>query len=170
MFELLQDKYLLLPFVKKTDGLYTNFNFTPNQITLFNSFVITTIILYFWALNNFILALPFLFIRNLLDGADGYIARKYKITSHVGNIYDHMSDSTFICFFGIIALYKLNTPLYIIISLSNIIVMMMMLFNFSENLGWISKVTFGAGGSYNSYCTLFYIIAHFTLVIISYNN
>ena len=36
----LTDKYILLPFVEKTDFLYTKYSITPNQITITNGLII----------------------------------------------------------------------------------------------------------------------------------
>ena len=103
----LTDKYILLPFVEKTDFLYTKYNITPNQITITNGLIITNFFLYFILNGNYCISSIFLFLRLLLDGSDGYIARKYKLYSKEGDIYDHISDSIFMGQLFMIFVYKL---------------------------------------------------------------
>ena len=91
----LTDKYILLPFVEKTDFLYTKYGITPNQITITNGLIITNFFLYYILNGNYSISSIFLFLRLLFDGSDGYIARKYKLYSKEGDIYDHISDSIF---------------------------------------------------------------------------
>ena len=164
--EYLKDKYILLPFVKKTDFLYTKLGITPNTITLFNAYIISSLIFYYWYKDNFFYSLILLFLRNLLDGSDGYIARKYKLYSKVGDIYDHMSDCVFIGLYFNLSLYKVNVPYIYIIPICNIIIMTNMVLQFSGNFDWVSKSMVGAGGSYESYCTFYYLLGHFLLYII----
>ena len=71
----LKDEYLLKPLVKKTDILYTVFGMKPNTITLINAFVVTGFLFYYWYIDNFFYSFIFLFLRNLLDGADVYIPK-----------------------------------------------------------------------------------------------
>ena len=163
--EFLKDKYLLLPFVKKTDFLYTKFYLKPNIITLFNAFFVTGFLFYYWYIDNFIWASIFLFLRNLLDGSDGYIARKYGLYSKVGDIYDHMSDCVFIGLYFQIALLKLNFYPELLLPISNTVIMTTMVLQFSGDYEWISKRTVGAGGSYESYCTLYYLVGNMILFI-----
>ena len=163
--EYLKDKYLLLPFVKKTDFLYTKLYLTPNIITLINAFFITGLLFYYWYIDNFMKATIFLFLRNLLDGSDGYIARKYNLYSKIGDIYDHMSDCVFIGLYFQIALLKFNFYPELLLPVSNTIIMTTMVLQFSGDYKWVSKNTVGAGGSYESYCTFYYIIGHLILFL-----
>lgn len=72
---MLTDKVLLLPIVKKTLFLYDIFGIKPNTITLFNTFVVSSSIFYFTSNNNIVLSYVLCFLRCVLDGSDGYIAR-----------------------------------------------------------------------------------------------
>lgn len=87
------DRALLLPIVEQTNFLYTKHGITPNQITVFNGIVISTAFLYSMYAENLFAMLFFMFIRSVLDGADGYIARKNDLTSPHGDILDHVFDT-----------------------------------------------------------------------------
>jgi phosphatidylglycerophosphate synthase len=166
--EYLKDKYLLLPFVKNSDFIHTKFKLTPNHITLINAFVITGFLFYYWYINNFFYAFIFLFLRNLLDGIDGYIARKYDKYSKTGDIYDHMSDCVFIGLYFQLALLKLNFLPELLLPICNTVIMTTMVLQFSGDFEWFSINTVGAGGSYESYCSLYYILGHIILLGIYY--
>jgi phosphatidylglycerophosphate synthase len=170
MIHLLKDKYLLLPFVEKTDFLYTIFGLTPNLITIFNGLVISSFLLYYWILDQFWISFFLLFIRNILDGVDGYIARKYKLVSKNGEIYDHICDSIFIGFSAMILLIKLEYSFAISSFLGQSIIIISMIINFSDNLFWIAENIVGAGGGYDSYCSLIYYGYHILLMLIYYCN
>jgi len=90
------DRILLLPIVEQTNFLYTKHGVTPNQITVFNGIVISTAFLYSMYAENLFAMLFFMFVRSVLDGADGYIARKNDLTSPHGDILDHVFDTAFI--------------------------------------------------------------------------
>ena len=70
----------------------------PNFLSIFRVLSIFPIIITFH-LEAYILATILFLIASVTDFFDGYIARKYKLTSPLGNIYDHMSDSIFTSFF-----------------------------------------------------------------------
>lgn len=168
MFKLLKDKYLLLPFVEQTDFIYTYFKITPNSITIINALLVSPLLIYFWIQSKFLISFTLLFLRNILDGVDGYIARKYKLISRNGEIYDHISDSIFIGFSSMIFLNKINYDFAICCLIGQIIIVIAMIINFSDNLFWIAENTVGAGGNYNGYCSLFYYTFHILLIILSY--
>ena len=170
MIQLLTDKYLLLPFVEKTDFLYTIFRFTPNLITIFNGLVITSFLIYYWILDQFWISFFLLFIRNILDGTDGYIARKYKLVSKNGEIFDHICDSIFIGFSSMILLNKLEYSFAVSSFVGQSIIIVAMVVNFSKNLSWIAEYTVGSGGGYGSYCSLIYYGYHILLMLIYYGN
>ena len=88
----ISDELFVYPLVKKSDFLFTTYNVSPNSITLCNAFFITPLLLFslqYRLLYSFIL----FYIRSYCDCLDGYIARKYKQTSKLGEIYDHAFDS-----------------------------------------------------------------------------
>ena len=166
--EYLKDKYLLLPFVRNSDCIHTKLKLTPNHITLINSFIITNLLLYYWYIDNFFYSFIFLFLRNLLDGIDGYIARKYNKYSKIGDIYDHVSDCVFVGLYANIVLLKLNFSCELLLPITNTVIITITVLQFSGDFDWITKNTVGANGSYESYCSLYYIFCHLTLLGIYY--
>jgi len=168
MTHFLKDKTLLLPIVEKTDILYTKFGILPNTITIFNSFIVSNIVLYGWMTNNYIFSFIFLMIRLILDGADGRIARKYKLGTQSGEVYDHISDSIFMGFIFFTFCYKLYLPIWCTLIVSHLVMIVCMIINFDDNLIFLSEKIFGAGGSYDAYCTLLYILAQIIIVSIDY--
>lgn len=168
MINLLSDRYLLLPIVKKSDFIYTLFNLTPNMITILNGLIVTSFLLYYLIINKFIFSFPLLFLRNILDGIDGYLARKYNLVSKKGEIYDHISDSVFIGFSAMILLIKTGYSLESTFFIGQSIIILSMVVNFSENLFWIAQYSVGAGGNYDGYCSLFYYIYHLVIMAIYY--
>jgi len=70
---------------------YNAANLTPNDLTTISLLLAITSAFLF---NNGcgILAGIFWFVAYYFDCADGYYARKYKLTSDFGDMYDHISD------------------------------------------------------------------------------
>ena len=87
------DRVILLPLVEQTNFLYTKHGITPNQITLFNGTVVSTAFLYSVYSENLFAMMFFMFVRSVLDSADGYIARKHNETTPHGDILDHVFDT-----------------------------------------------------------------------------
>jgi phosphatidylglycerophosphate synthase len=60
-----------------------------------------------WLIWNgkFLLAAALWFISYYFDCLDGYVARKYKMMSKFGSLYDHVSDILFICLTLLLLLY-----------------------------------------------------------------
>ena len=83
-----------------------NLGMTPNMITtLSNVACIITILLLLNA--NYYWAAFFVLISYYFDCMDGFMARKYKMTSVFGDYYDHISD--FVKFVALLAtLYYIN--------------------------------------------------------------
>lgn len=65
-----------------------------NLITIFRTFLIFIAIylLFRGGFNNFIIALALIIIAFILDGVDGWVARKLNETSKLGAVLDIMSD------------------------------------------------------------------------------
>lgn len=165
--EYFKDKYILLPFVKQTDCLYTIYGITPNNITLINCFIFQPIIFFLLIKNNYLFSLIFLMIRALLDGSDGYIARKYELISKNGEIYDHVGDAVFIGLYSYIGLLKLNIHNMYLIPICNTIIMTILVINFSKKYTLLAKKICGIGGCYEAYSTMSYILAHTTIYCFS---
>ncbi len=70
---------------------YEKFHLTPNMITLIGG-VMSILALNALKNNNLTMFTTFLIIRQILDGLDGYVARKYKHFSKWGEILDHGID------------------------------------------------------------------------------
>jgi len=168
MTHFLKDKTLLLPIVEKSEILYTKFGILPNAITIFNSLVVSNMVLYGWMTNNYIFSFIFLMTRLILDGADGRIARKYKLGTQSGEVYDHISDSIFMGFIFFTFCYKLHLPIWCTLVISHLVMIVCMILNFDDNLIFLSEKIFGAGGSYDAYCTVLYILAQIIIVSIDY--
>ena len=66
-------------------------DFTPNDLTTV-SLIFGLLAIVFLCRNNPILAVSCYFISFIFDNADGYYARKYKMTTKFGDIYDHVKD------------------------------------------------------------------------------
>jgi phosphatidylglycerophosphate synthase len=111
------------------DGLYTHINpnaapflyerlgITPNgitTITLFLGFYIA----YTIYVGNYKTAAIIYVLRQILDSTDGYIARKYGISSEFGDKYDTISDFITNILIAIIVLYKLrgNIPVAVLLT------------------------------------------------------
>ena len=151
-------KIILYPIIKKSDFLYTEYDFCPNDITLINNIIITPLLLYFLYNNKFKLSFLFLYLRAVLDGVDGYIARKYKKYSKLGEIYDHVSDAIYSGFITLYCLEKISKNKGINNSISYIISIIIMMINFDKRLKFIGENIMGAGGSENTYSTLINLI------------
>jgi hypothetical protein len=157
------DKIILYPIIYKSDFLYKDYNLSPNDITLINNLIVTPITLYSLYKKNIKLAFIFLYLRAYLDGVDGYIARKYKKYSKLGEIYDHVSDSIYSGFIMLFCLDQItqNKIKYCISYMTAITVMIC---NFDNNYKHISEKIMGAGGSENTYSTL---INFFPLIFVN---
>jgi phosphatidylglycerophosphate synthase len=163
MVEFLKDKVLLEPLVNRTDFLYTRLNITPNEVTLFNNLVITPCLLYCWFTSRYGVGLVFLLLRLLLDGVDGFLARKHHLSSLEGEIYDHAGDSVFIGFVLMAFLFKLGVSMPLVCACGMIAMIVATMFNFNPGLQKVSTATLGAGGSYDAYCTMSYLVVHLLL-------
>lgn len=85
---------------------FYKFGFTPNIITLL-SFVTTLFSLNYFMKNLFYKGCLLLWLSYFFDCLDGHVARKYKMTSKIGDYLDHGSD-LFLSIGLIYVLYKKN--------------------------------------------------------------
>ena len=150
----MSDNIILYPIIKKSDFLYTECDLCPNDITIINNVIITPLLLYFLYKNKFKLSFIFLYLRAVLDGVDGYIARKYKKYSKLGEIYDHVSDSIYSGFITLYCLSKISKNNGVNNSISYIVSIVIMMINFDKRLKFLGENIMGAGGSENTYSTL----------------
>lgn len=70
---------------------YKNLGFTPNGITTV-SLIIGLLSIYNFHYDNYFLAALLFMISYYFDCVDGKMARKYKMYSRFGDLYDHTSD------------------------------------------------------------------------------
>jgi phosphatidylglycerophosphate synthase len=84
------DRTFVLPTVDAWHGL----GFTPNMLTTLGLLSSTGAIKGFWS-NDTGYAMLFTALRMYFDSADGIMARKYKMTSDIGDYYDHGVDLFF---------------------------------------------------------------------------
>ena len=76
---------------ERISPFFRQLHFTPNMITtLSNLFSLAAI--YCVYRRNFIVAAVLWIIGFFFDCVDGYYARKYKMVSEFGDLYDHISD------------------------------------------------------------------------------
>lgn len=165
MIKILKDKYILLPLVEKSDFLY-NLNITPNSVSIFNNLIVSPLCFYFLYKEKIIISSFVLYIRALLDGVDGYLARKYNNVTFYGEVLDHGCDSFYISNLVLFFLqksfgFKNNNILLSYITFSICIIL-----NFDTIFSNLTTKITGAGGSYESYSTiLFYSLPVFFLLL-----
>lgn len=80
-------KYTLVPLVPKF--------ITPNMVTVFR-FLCTPFVLYFLAIENYQIGVPFFLIIALTDALDGSLARLRKQITEWGTFYDPVADKLLI--------------------------------------------------------------------------
>jgi len=71
--------------------IFKRLNFTPNGITTLSLVTGLFSIYYLWK-DSYVLASIFFILQYFFDCADGNYARKYKMTSKFGDLYDHIKD------------------------------------------------------------------------------
>lgn len=85
-----------------SDIFYRN-NYTPNEVTTLSNITFVVMLLFLYNSYNYIAAF-LLLVSFFFDCLDGFMARKYKMSSNFGAVYDHVSDlikytSLFISFY-----------------------------------------------------------------------
>ena len=162
MLSILKDEYLLKPFVEKTLFLHTRFGLTPNNITLINALIVSPLIFIAYE-TSFPIAMILTYVRCVLDGSDGMIARKYSLSTPEGEHYDHISDILFITTGLTYIVIKLK--IILLLPLVYIVGVLAMLVNYSRDKFWknLGKSMVGVGGGYDSYCVLIYTV--YTMIV-----
>ena len=84
----------------KIDPYFKKIGMTPNLITTL-SLIFGLLSVYFYYLKNYLVCGLCWFVSYFFDCMDGNFARKYKMTSEYGDLYDHISDISV----GILLLY-----------------------------------------------------------------
>lgn len=85
------DTLLVDFFDKFLSNFFRNTGHTPNILTTY-SLITGLISCYFLNIKNLLLFSLFYIISYFFDCADGFFARKYSMTSNIGDIYDHVKD------------------------------------------------------------------------------
>jgi phosphatidylglycerophosphate synthase len=84
---------ILYDSLKDSLKFYYDLGLTPNHITTL-SIICGFLTAYFLYINKNFLAFIFFWLAYYYDCMDGALARKYKLYSSFGDIYDHLSDYT----------------------------------------------------------------------------
>nr|QBK88532.1 MAG: CDP-alcohol phosphatidyltransferase [Mimivirus LCMiAC01] len=71
--------------------IFKKLNFTPNTLT-FISMILGLLAIYFYAKKKYVWSAIMFFISYMFDCFDGYYARKYKMVTKFGDIFDHAKD------------------------------------------------------------------------------
>jgi len=95
--------------------MYEKLGMTPNIVTTFR-FCLGLYVVRLIHTKKYTLGAVLWFIQNCLDGIDGYIARKYNISTEFGAWYDTTSDDILTALVGFVILqkYNVNTPAKIV--------------------------------------------------------
>ena len=142
----MSDAVTVYPVVHKSDWVYTTHQIRPNTITLFNNLCITPMMYYNIYHNAYAYAVCLVWFRAYLDSLDGYIARKFKLCSDTGDIYDHFSDCLFtgtiitLLMNKVVCLQSYAPSIGYVASVGCVICV------YDKNYHWIAKFA-GAGGN-----------------------
>ncbi len=111
-----------------TSTLLYKLNMTPNQITTL-SLIAGLISIYYYKTQNYIKCGIFFFLSYYFDCLDGFYARKYKMVTKFGDIYDHIKDWLIIILFAYLIYYNDNVNnKFKNISLIILVLMLVMVF------------------------------------------
>jgi len=167
MFNRITDQHVLLPIVKWLGVWNKVMAFTPNTITLFNGFIITPLLILSIIHKNVPTSFLCAYVRCVLDGLDGYWARKTDSVTHLGEIYDHSFDNILI-FTAIFMILSKTVPgkyrpLYFYMGMVSITYI-----SFTPNTP-VSDIVYrliGNGGGYDGFCTVINCIGAILLATI----
>jgi len=117
-----------------------------NFLTLSRIFLAAAIFLLLTRPEGYFLAFILFFVAGATDYFDGYLARKYNLTSQIGEILDPIADKILIVFvlFGL----SINLTSYYIAFIASLIITREIWvgalrdFNARQNLSHVTKVTF----------------------------
>ena len=118
------DKNLTKLFLPTIDLWYC-IGVTPNILTTFG--LVTSILsIYYFNKNKYQQVIVFIILRCYFDYADGLLARKHKLTSKFGDLYDHFVDLVFsVGMLTLISLKSKNKFLHLPILLIFVILFLM---------------------------------------------
>ena len=82
-------------------------NITPNIITTIG-LIIGLVCVYCLNHQYYLISIPLYWITYFLDCLDGYYARKYNMTSNLGDYYDHFRDIIITCLIFVVLFTKMS--------------------------------------------------------------
>jgi hypothetical protein len=82
---------ILIDLCEYCSPFFHKLNFSPNDITTL-SLIFGILSIYFLYKNNLVLFIVLYIISYFFDCFDGFYARKYKMVTKFGDIYDHVKD------------------------------------------------------------------------------
>lgn len=82
---------VLIDLCERVSPYFKYWNWTPNHITMIR-LLLSIIAIILIVNNNFITGALLFFVSYFFDCLDGYMARKYKMYSKFGDIFDHIVD------------------------------------------------------------------------------
>jgi hypothetical protein len=97
--------------------MFYSLGFTPNMITTLS--LIPAYYCYIYLVKKDIKCIFYYFLYMILDYTDGYMARKYKLYSKFGDLYDHGRDMIFHLF--LLSVFYKDTKLLIIFIILNVL-------------------------------------------------
>ena len=96
---------ILAPFLNKL-------GITPNMVTTAGNIFFIIALYFIYKQQNLILCIILILLSYYSDCLDGYIARKYNMTTIIGDYYDHISDNVRLLILFYI-LYRINPKLFL---------------------------------------------------------
>lgn len=119
-------------------------NHTPNMITTY-SLITGILACYFLYKEKIYLFISFYLLSYFFDCFDGYFARRYKMTSKFGDIYDHVKDTIVNLLLVFVIFYKY----YQSITLANVIIIVILFTLFTMHMGCQQKYYKSTNGDSN---------------------
>jgi len=109
---------MMCPFFKKTGH-------TPNMLTTY-SLITGLLSCYFLYKKQLVLFSVFYSISYFFDCIDGHFARRYKMTSNLGDMYDHTKDALvfFILLFIVYKIGRITLPVILVFILFSILMIL----------------------------------------------
>lgn len=106
----------LYKIVEIISPIFYSLGLTPNMVTTIS--LIPAYLSYFYLIKRDMRCIIYYFLYMILDYIDGYMARKYKLHSKFGDIYDHGRDILFHIL--LLSIFYTNKKLLIIFIVFNI--------------------------------------------------
>lgn len=89
----------------------------PNVVTTFRIIIVLTASILILFPSTFFAGVGLLFVASLTDYLDGYLARKYKLASTFGKVYDQISDKVCIVFVMAAMVFLGVIPLWLMVAI-----------------------------------------------------